>query len=174
MFLVAGFIGLFPISVRVADPAFTHPFRTGWQYSYPVLLIWPDHVEMRWFRDLSEVSPRPKDAPYTFSVEPARQQWVEEQVRSTRLPKGIDAGWVIKVKQIGASKQRIQLEVLGDGIDGLIDEAHPDAIVPLNSRLTGPAGSMIILGVHILICSTFYGVSWFVFRFFQRRNHGRL
>jgi hypothetical protein len=99
--LVASFIGLFPISIRLADPLFTHPFRAGWQYEYPVLLVWPDHVEMQWFHDISEVSPRPKDGGYMFNVAPERQTWVEKKVRSTPAPHGVDAGWIIHVKQLG-------------------------------------------------------------------------
>lgn len=170
VFMVVAFVGLFPLSIRVADPFFTHPFRTGWQHSYPVLLVWPDHVEMRWFHDVSEVSPRPKDATYTFNVAPERQHWVEEQVRSTSLPKGVDAGWVINFKQISPSKQRIELEVLGDGITGIIYEAGPDAILPLKSRMTGAGGSMIVLAVHLLVWGSFYLVVWLIFRFLRNRK----
>ena len=153
--LAVAFFGLFPVSVRVADPLFSRPFQTGWQFSYPVLLVWSDHVEIRWFRNLSEISPRPGDAKYTFNVAPERQQWVEQEVRRTPLPEGVDAGWVIHVKQIGPSKQWIELETLGDGISGLVYEAGPDSIVPLKSRLAGADGSFIVLGVHLLIWGSF-------------------
>jgi hypothetical protein len=161
--MLVAFVGLFPLSVRVSDPLFTHPFQSGWQH--PVLLVWPDHVELRWFRELAEISPRPKGAGYTFNVVPERQRWVEQQVRSTPLPKGVDAGWVINVKQISPSKQQIELEVLGDGITGLIYEAGPDAILPIKSRFAGPGGSLIVLGVHLLICSAFWLVARIAFRF---------
>lgn len=162
--LTVAFLGLFPVSVRVADPLFNHPIRTGGEY--PVLLVWHDHVEMRWFRDLAEISPRLKDAHYTFNVAPDRQRWVEQQVRSTPLPKGVDASWIIDVKQISPSKQRIKLEVLGDGIAGLIYEANPDSIVPLKSRRAGPLDSLIILAVHLLIWGAFWLLAWMAFRFF--------
>jgi len=170
LFAILAFIGLFPVSVRLADPFFTHPFRTGWQYQYPVLLVWPDHVEIRWFHDLSEISPRPKDAEYTFNVAPERQHWVEQRVRSTRMPKGVDAGWVINVKQIGPSKQQIELEALGDGITGLVYEAGPDTIVPLKSRLAGAGGSMIVLIVHLLVWSSSTFVVWLTLRVLVRRR----
>jgi hypothetical protein len=170
LLLVVAFIGLFPVSIRVADPLFSRPFRAGWQYTYPVLLVWPDHVWVRWFRDLTEISPRPRDANYTFNVAPERQRWIEQQIRNTPLPKGVDAGWIIKVKQISPSKQRIELEVLGDGITGLIYEAGPDAIVPLKSRLAGPLDSLIILAVHLLIWGSFWLLAWIVFRFSRRRG----
>jgi hypothetical protein len=162
--LVVTFIGLFPISARLADPLFTHPFRTGWQYNYPVLLVWSDHVEMRWFHDISEVSPRPKDAGYTFYVAPERQAWVENRVRSTPAPNGGNAVWIIHIKQQGYSRQRVQLELLGDGINGIVYDAEPEKIVPLNSRLTGPAGAFMILAVHLFL----WGGFWLLVRLILR------
>ena len=169
LLLTVAFLGLLPVSVRIADPLFTHRFQTGWQYSYPVLLVWPDHVEMKWFHDLAEISPRRRGADYTFNVAPELQRWVEQQVRSTPLPEGVDAGWVIHVKQLGPSRQRITLEVLGDGITGLIYEAGPDAIVPLKSRLAGPLDSLAILAVHLPLWGSFRLLAWTVFRFLVRR-----
>ena len=162
LLLIAGFVGLFPISIRLADPLFTYPFRTGWQYQYPVLLVWPDHVEMRWFHDIDEISPRPKNANYTFNVTRERQAWVEKKVRSTPAPNGSDAGWIIHVKQLGPSKQRIQLELLGDGITGIIYEAGPEEIVPLKSRLAGPAGALKILVVHLFLLGGLWLLIWFI------------
>ncbi len=168
--LVASFIGLFPVSIRLADPLFTHPFRTGWQYEYPVLLVWPDRVEMRWFHNLSEVSPRPKDAGYTFNVSPQRQTWVENKVRSTPAPNGGHAGWIIHVKQIGPSKQQIQLELLGDGITGIIYAAGSEGIVPLRSRAIGPAGAFVTLAVHLLLWGGFWLSVRFIRLLAQRRR----
>jgi hypothetical protein len=146
-----GFIGLFPIAVRLGDPLFSYPFRTGWQYEYPVLLVWPDHVEMRWFHAVSEVSPRPANAHYTFNVAPERQAWVENKVRTTPAPNGADAAWIIHIMQLGPSRQQIQLELMGDGITGLIYEVRGDEIVPLRSRLAGPLSSLSILIVLLLL-----------------------
>jgi hypothetical protein len=157
--VAASFIALFPISVRLADPLFTHPFRTGWQYEYPVLLVWPDHVELRWFHDVSEISPRPKDSSYTFNVSPARQSRIEEEVRRTPSPNA-NAAWIIHINQLGASRQQIQLELLGDGITGIVYQAEPDRIVPVHARLAGPAGAFEILIVHLLLC----GGCWMVVR----------
>lgn len=169
--LTASFIGLFPISIRLADPLFfTHPFRTGWQYEYPVLLVWPDHVEMRWFHSLSEVSPRPKDAGYTFNVAPERQAWIEKEVRRTSAPNAADAGWQIYVKQLGPARQQIQLELMGDGITGVIYEARPDEIIPLRSRLAGPLSSLAILIVHLPLWGGFYLLASSISRLLMRKR----
>ena len=167
MFLIASFIGLFPISIRIVDPLFTHPFRTGWQYQYPILLVWPDHVEMRWVQDVSEVSPRPKGESYTFNVEPERQAWVESKVRNMPSPNG-NASWIIHVKQLSPSRQQIQLELLGDGITVIVYEATAEKIVPLRSRLAGPLSSLSILAVNLFLWAGFWLLVWFIFRLARR------
>lgn len=161
--LAVSFVAFFPISLRLADPLFTHPFARDSHSEYPVLLVWPDHVEIRRFHDVSEVSPRPKDAPYIFNIAPERQAWVEQQIHAMSRPNGVDAGWSIHVKQLGQSRQRIQLELLRDGINGLVYEAGPEKIMPLRSRLTGPAGAFIILGVHLLLWGGGGCLTWLVF-----------
>jgi hypothetical protein len=161
--LAGSFAAVFPLSVRLSDPLFTYPFRTGWQYRYPVLMVWADHVEMRWFQDVSEVSPAPESASYTYNVAPERQAWVERTVRSTPSPNG-NAAWIIHVKQLGPSKQQIQLELLGDGITGMIYEVRDEKIVPLRSRMAGPAGAFEILIVHLLLRGGFWLLAWVISR----------
>jgi hypothetical protein len=164
--LLASFIAAFPLAFRLADPFFTFPFHKDWYQC--VLLVWPDHVEARSFEDLTEVSPRPKDASYTFNVAPDRQTWVEEQVRRLASPNG-NASWTIRVKQLGASRQEIRLELMGDGVAGLIYEAQPDRIIPLHSRLGGPAGAFVIWAANLGLWGSVWLIVWFVVRF----NKGR-
>jgi len=166
--LGASFIGVFPLSVRLADPFFTYPFHKDWHHA--VLLIWPDHVEARSFNDVAEVSPRPKDAPYTFNVALEREAWVKEQVRRLPSPNG-NASWTIHVKQLGAARQEIRLELMGDGISGLIYEAKPDEIIPLRSRLGGPAGAFVMLATNLVLWGAAWLFLWFVIRFISRRRH---
>jgi hypothetical protein len=164
--LVASFIGFFPISICLADPLFTLPFHAEWKH--PVVLVWPDQVEIRWFDHVSEVSPRPKGADYTFNIAPERQVWIESKVRSTPVP-GVDAGYIIHVEQLGPSRQRIQLDSLGDGISGIIYEAKPEEILPLHSRATGPAGSFTILIVHLLLWGGVWLIVWLTSRVLKGR-----
>jgi len=165
--LIGSFVGLTPISVRIANPLFTHPFRPDWPYS--ILLVWPDHVEVRFVHRLSEVSPRPPDAGYTFNVSPERQTWVEEQVRRTR-PRNPDASFGIIVKQLGPDRQLIQLESWRDGFTGLIYEARPDAIVPLKTRHAGPLDSMTILSVHSLVWGGLWFLAWTIYRIMMKHR----
>ena len=165
--LVASFVAAFPLSMRLVDPFFTFPFRKDWYHC--VLLVWPDHVEARSFNDLSEISPRPKNASYSFNVSPDRETWVSEQVRKLPSPNG-NAAWTIHIKQLGASRQEIQLELMGDGIAGLIYEARPDEIVPLRSRAGGPAGAFVILAANLVLWGTGWCVLWTLSRTLRRRK----
>lgn len=156
------FVALSPLSMRIADPLFTRAFDPRWKY--PILLVWPDRIEVRWVRDLSEVSPRPKGETYTFNVPPDRQAWIEEQVRKISYPQNPDLGLSIKVKQLGPERQQIQLEAWKDGFVGLIYEARPDGIIPLRSRIAGLLGAIPILGVHLLV----WAAVWFGARLIWR------
>lgn len=168
--MVASFIAVFPLSIRLADPFFTFPFHQDWYHA--VLLIWPDHVEARSFNDVAEVSPRPKDATYTFDVAPDREAWVKEQVRRLPSPNG-NASWTIHVTQLGASRQEIRLELMGDGISGLIYEAQRDQIVPLRSRLGGPAGAFVILAANLVLWGAGWLFLWCVIHFKNRKRHSQ-
>ena len=165
--LVASFMAAFPLSMRLADRFFTFPFRKDWYQC--VLLVWPDHVEARSFDDLSEVSPRPKNASYSFNVSPDRETGVREQVRKLPSPNG-SAAWTIHVKQLGLSRQEIRLELMGDGITGLIYEARPDEIIPLRSRAGGPAGAFVILAANFVLWGAGWFVLWIMSRILRRRK----
>jgi hypothetical protein len=151
--LVASFIAVFPLTFPFADPFFTYPYHKDWYHA--ALLVWPDHVEARSFDEIAEIGPLPKNAPYTFNVSPEREAWVKEQVR--RLPSlNGNASWTIHIKQLGTSRQQIRLELMGDGISGLIYEAQRDRIIPLRSRLGGPAGAYVILAANLVL----WGGGW--------------
>ena len=165
--LIASFVAAFPLSMRLADPFFTFPFRKDWYQC--VLLIWPDHVEARSFDDLAEVSPSSKDASYIFNISLDREARVREQVRRLPSPNS-DASCTIHVKQLGASRQEIRLELLGDGIAGLIYEAQPDQIIPLRSRAGGPAGAFVILAANLLLWGGVWLLLWILSRIIRRRR----
>src|SRR5215475_7593589 len=101
---VVGLIGLSPLSIRIASPIFSRPYDARFQV--PVLLVFPEHVEVRWVESLSEVSPRPTDAPYTFAVPPSKQQWVEQQIRIVPPPRP-GSEWRLRIRQLGNNTQRI-------------------------------------------------------------------
>ena len=146
-------LGLLPVSWRFADPLVNRRFNPDMGMS--ILLVWPERVEIRRVNDLSEISPRPRGAPYSFLVPPDRHRWVEEQVR--RYPsRNPDAGWIIQVKTLGPERQQIRLELFGDGIRGLVYEATATQIIPMYSRLTGPLFTLVVIVTH----SALWGILW--------------
>jgi hypothetical protein len=103
-------------------------------------------------------------------VSPERQAWVEEQVRAIRYPENPNLALNLKVKQLGPDRQQIRLESWGDGFIGLIYEAKPGAIVPLYTRIAGPADAMVILFIHLLLCGSVWLLAWIVIRAIQRHR----
>ena len=71
LLIVFSLVGLLPVSLHLADPLFSRPFDA--RGPIPILLIFPERVEIRFVRELSEVSPRPTNAAYSFVVPPSRQ-----------------------------------------------------------------------------------------------------
>lgn len=158
--IIVSFCALVPISSRIADPLFTHPFSDYPNFTLPILLVWPDHVEIRSVQDIAEISPLPKDAAYSFNVPPAREAWVKQQVRNTPSPNPLKAGWIIHIRQLGPERQRIQLELMGDGYHGVVYEARSREIIPLGKRLTGAGGAYVTLGVHLLVWGGAWCIAW--------------
>jgi hypothetical protein len=124
---------------------------------------------MRRVQDISEVSPRPKGTGYAFNVEPDRQAWVESKVRNSPSPNG-NAVWIVHVKQLSPSRQQIQLELLGDGITGIVYEARSEEIVALRSRASGPAGAFVVLAVQLLLWGGLWLLGWSIRSFWQHNK----
>jgi hypothetical protein len=161
-------VALFPLSWRLADPLFSRPFPQ-FPIELPVLLIWPDHVEIRMVGNIAEVSPLHKDAPYKFRIDPDRQAWVEAAVRAIPTGNPQKSSWTIHIKQLGAGRQRVELEAMGDGISGMIYEAQSNEIVPLRWRYTGPGGAFVVIGIYVGLFA-FIGLAYLLIRFFMRRR----
>jgi hypothetical protein len=153
LLLVGTAIGLFPVAARIADSFATHPWNPS--IGARVLLLWPDHIELRPVASLSEFSPRAPQAGYSFTIPHDRQNWVEEQLQTQSAPT-YDASWRIRVRSLGSERQEIDLELLGDGIYGLVYEATSERIVPLRSRLAGPGFAFIVLGTDFAC----WGILW--------------
>lgn len=161
--LVASFLALLPASWRLADPFFTHPYSKQ-QFNDPVLLVCSNHVTIRWLGELSGDPTAAFAEGCTFNVSPEQQTWVERAVRAFPAPNPSKASWKIKVKQLGNYTQQIDLELVGDGIHGMIYEASRDRIVPLQSRGTGPLGALFPLGINLLLWALGWCLTWLVRR----------
>jgi hypothetical protein len=160
--MICSLPALFLISIPVADPFFSKPFNPGLPHF--VLLVWPDHVEIRQVESISEVSPPPSDAGYVFSVPPERVAWVEEQVRRIPPPSpDPDSAWLIRVRQVTHDRQRIQLEAWWkDQFRGMIYEATPIEIAPLKTRAGGIGNAIQIGGIDLALwCGTWIAV-WII------------
>ncbi len=167
VFLVGSLIGLFPLAVRLANPFATYPWNPA--IDARVLLIWPDRIELRPIRAWSDFSPRSPNSGYTFLVPAERQGWVTEQLRAYSTPTR-NASWHLRVKPIEAGKQEIELELLGDGIYGVVYEASNERIVPFGTRLADPGFAFIVVGIDVASSVVLLLVVLLSRRFWLRRR----
>ncbi|WP_157478412.1 hypothetical protein [Granulicella tundricola] len=155
--MAISFFLLFPVSWRIGQRFFTRPFNK--KFYDPILLVCRDHVEFRLWHELGGSEPASAlGEGCTLQVTPERQRWVEEVVPQMKSPG--DSSWTVRVKQLGENRQWIDLELLGDGIAGMIYEVRGNEITPLNSRLTGPEGQLYVLVVNLLLWVAIWIVVW--------------
>jgi len=151
--LVGSCAGLFPVSWHLSDQLVNRPIDAGTQF--PVLLVWPNRIEIRQIAQTSVISPRPADAAYHFRIPSERLAWVEGEVR--RYPsRNPGASWLLKVHDLEDGRQRVQLELFGDGIRGVVYDATDREIVPVYSRLTGPGFAFTVLKVNVMLWSVLW------------------
>ena len=172
LLVVLTLVGMFPVSVRIADPLFSTPYDP--RFPRAVLLIFPERVEIWRGQKLSEISPRPKGALYTFAVPPSRQAWVEQQVQKAPAPRP-GSTWNLKIRQLGSGRQRIELEAEQDGLAGLIYDASSNEIeiVPVASRLTGPGGSLLFASIDVCLSFALWMLFWLTWRLISRGKPSR-
>lgn len=147
LLVIGSFIVMFPLALRLANPFATLAYNPA--VDARILLLWPDRIELQPIRDLANFSPRPSNAEYTFLVPPERQAWVTEQLQAYSTPTR-GTSWRMRVRPLEPGKQEIGLELLGDGIYGVVYEASKEKIVPLRTRLAGPGFAFIVLGIDVV------------------------
>jgi hypothetical protein len=157
------FFALLPLSWRIGDALFfTRPFnRTLFD---PVLLICSDHVGVLKWHEIAKVHDLSTEVRCTFQVASARQAWVETAVRQLQSPNPRKSAWIMHAKQLGGNRQRIDLELVGDGVSGMIYEVQDGSIAPHKSRLTGPFGAVLPLDINIVFWIVIWLVVWGVRR----------
>ena len=171
---VLSLVVLFPLSIRIADPYFTRPYEA--RFKVPVLLVFPEHVEVRWVTHLAEVAPPPNDASYTFAIPANRQQWVEQQIRNSPPPRP-GSFWKLRIHQLNNDSQRIDLEARRDGFTGLIYDAQKDSIIPVAYRSAGPSAALLYLLIDVGLSSVLSTLVCLAFHFqrsWRAANHPQI
>jgi hypothetical protein len=159
---------LFPLAVRFAAPFATFPYDSK-IVDGRVLLLWPDHIELQPIRALANFSPRPPNAEYSFMVPPERQSWVASQLRTYPTPTR-SASWSLRVRSLESGKQEIELELIGDGIYGVVYEADQQSVIPLKNRLAGPGFLFIVFGLDLLASVSVLLIVSLFSRLFRSQN----
>ena len=164
---VLSLIALLPVSLHLAEPFFTHRYEPN--YEVPVLLVFPERVEVRWVKDIAELVPLTRNPAYTFAIPSDRQQWVEEQLRRAPPPRPGSA-WSLRVRQLGDDTQRIELEAYRDGFTGLIYDARKTSITPVAYRRAGPGAAFVYLMFDVLLSCVLTVLVWIAMHFVIRQR----
>lgn len=144
------FLALLPLSWRVGDALFfTRPFDRS--LFDPVLVICSGRVGVLRWHELGETHNVSPGDGCTFQVAPAQQKLVERAVRQLQSPAPGKSAWILHATQLGANRQRIDLELGGDGVAGMIYEVQNDKITPLKSGLAGPLGGLFPLIINVAL-----------------------
>jgi hypothetical protein len=85
-----------------------------------------------------------------------------------------DASWKVQVRELGPERQRIQLELFGDGIRGTVYEATARGILPLHTRLTGPGFAFAVAEIHFALWSVPWLLVYLAIRIWRRRARVRV
>ena len=144
--LVTSLVALFPVSAHLADPLFSRTYDA--RFEVPVLLVFPEHIEVRWVKKIAEVAPPPKDPSYTFSIPRDQQAWVEHQIQALPPPRP-GSFWKLRIEQLRDDTQRVDLEAYGDGFTGLIYQARKTSITPIAYRRAGPGAALLYVLIDV-------------------------
>jgi hypothetical protein len=171
--LLLSFVAIEPLSLRVAEHQFDHPYRPGWPSN--VLLVWPDHLELQELKTTDGVMHLQAGAPYMFFIPPDRQKVIQEQL-SQMPPAPCRGAWELHVTQRSSSLEEIQLDCVRDGMSGLRYQATSEMVHALSTRSTGNAG-LVLLPIHVAI----WGSSWllmiasyWLFTRIRKRRHASI
>lgn len=146
--LVGLFLMLLPLSWRLADPLFTHRYDPRFPVS--VLLVFPDRVEIKTTDRITDISPRPVNAGFTFLVPLQRQSSIERQIGELPTPRQ-GSFWKLHVQSLSSDRQRIELQLVRDGLYGSVYDATANKIVPVATRRAGPGAAFIVMFINLLL-----------------------
>jgi len=154
------FLIVLVIAYRVAETQSRMPYsqEPAFDKTNVVLVLWPEHIELRQASDLSDLLPRPRNAAYSFLVPEEKRRWVEEQVRD--YGDSPEVGWYIDIRQIDADRQRIEVDRVGRHRMGLIYEATPNGVVLLQTRAHDPIFALLFGSPFCIIATVFCWVTW--------------
>jgi hypothetical protein len=161
--MLSSFFAIFPLSWRLVDPFFSKPFDE--RFLDPILLVCPNYVEILYWHDLADEQYSSVKAVCTFQIGPTSQAWVENAVKHLPSPAPAKSSWHLSVKQLQADHQQVTLELFGDGFLGMVYDVHQGKVTPLKSRITGPGGALVALGMDICLWATLwglFGLAWIV------------
>lgn len=137
---------LFPLATRIADPMTHAPMASQPHRLFPVLVMAGDVPWIVKTTDPGALPPLPRHVSYLVPRE--GEAAIERSLSERHLPAS-GGHWRLRVEQLGAGRQEIELYWISDGYAGGAYEATATTIVPKYRKVTGPGFAFVVLGTAV-------------------------
>jgi len=125
--------------------------------SLPILLMNGSEPEILEVHPDSIPPPPPGS---TFLVPVGKEKDVQRSLRA-RKSRNQNGGWVLRVRQLGAARQHIELYWVSDGYRGAVYEATQRTVTFKYRKMTGPGFGIVVsalaMAMTVVIWSVLFG-----------------
>jgi hypothetical protein len=165
--LLIGFLGscgvLLRPAARIADPMTHRPLGSGIEKPFHVLVVRGD-------RGVIHVLKAPYRSPSlnpgeSFLVGDGQATAIERHLNQRYRSR--ESSWSIDVKDLGPSRQLVELSWVGDGYSGGGYEATPITVRPLYRKITGPGFAFVFGAIALALNTALWLGAAFVLRRFR-------
>jgi hypothetical protein len=157
---------LLPPSTRIADPLTHRPLDAGFERSFPVLVVQRDRGVVHALES-PYTSPTLKPGE-SFLIGNGQAAAIERHLAEQY--RGREGGWSIYVKDLGPSRQLVELYWVDDGYSGGGYEATPTAVRPLYRKSTGPGFAFVFGAIALALNTVLWLSGAALLRWFRARR----
>ncbi len=109
----------------------------------------------------------------TYLIPAGLDDAIEQQLRQGELIGKHKATWVLRVRRLSASRQRIEVYRFGDGFWGGAYEATANEVIPLYRKAAGPGFAFVFGPIAFVLNLVLWGALWLAGRWYVRRSGRR-
>ena len=158
--------GMVPVSMLALDPLTRSPIGDLAE-PFPVAVVAAEGASVKMVKSANGFGDPGGGQSYLI---PDGQDGATERQLRERDPLGNrHASWVLRVRRLSVSRQRIELYRLGDGFWGGVYDATATQITPLYRKVTGPGFAFVSGPLALGLNLGLWGMFWLIRRWYPRR-----
>ena len=161
LLLCATCVLMIPVATRLADPITRRPLD-AFREPFPLLVLsgGAAHVEM-----MSTTAPVSAVPGSTHLVPRGQERALEQYLLKHDSRPVAHPGWVLRVEEVAAGRQRIELFRVDDGMWGGVYEATAATATPVSRKVTGPGFALVFgplaCALAVAANAPLWGVAWY-------------